>query len=154
MEKKNLMSLTADVVSAHVGNNKVAIGDLGTLIQGTYAAFAALEKLPAPEQERRKKALSARESITSDYLVCLECGSRQKMMKRHLSAAHKLTPAKYRANHDLPSTYPMVAANCSKQRRALAHSTGFGRKSPTRRRRTAGADSASAEQGGGIERAT
>jgi len=145
MEQEHLISLTADVVAAHVANNNVSVGDLSTLIQNVHSAFAALQETASePEPEQKKALVSPRASIKPDYLICMECGSRQKMMKRHLSVAHKLTPAQYRADYGLPATYPMVAPNYSEQRRALAHSIGLGRKSPKRR---GGAESARSARG-------
>jgi predicted transcriptional regulator len=131
MQQEDLITLTADIVSAHVSNNNVGVGDLGNLIQSVHAS---LQGLGAPEvmsePEPKKALVSIRASIKPDYLVCMECGSRQKMLKRHLTTAHGMTPGQYRGDYGLPDTYPMVAPNYSEQRRALAHSIGLGRKQP------------------------
>jgi predicted transcriptional regulator len=142
MQEEDLIALTADIVSAHVGNNHVAVGDLGILIQRVHGALTALqEPPPKPEPERRTAAVSARASVKPDYLVRMECGARQKTLKRHLAVAHGVTPAQYRAEHGLPASYPMAAPNYSEQRRALAKSLGLGRKTG---RRKAGAAAKSA----------
>jgi len=131
MEEENLVTLTADIVSAHVANNSVAVGDLATLIQNVHGALAALNAPPAEAPPELKKAVvSVRASVKPDYLVCMECGSRQKMLKRHVARAHGMTPAQYRTDYGLPVDYPMVAPNYSASRRALAHSIGLGRKRP------------------------
>lgn len=72
--------------------------------------------------------VSVRSSVKSDYIVCMECGSKQKMLKRHLQTAHSMLPDQYRQDYGLPRDYPMVAPNYSEQRRTLAHSIGLGRK--------------------------
>jgi predicted transcriptional regulator len=129
MQQENLVTLTADIVAAHVSNNNVSVGDLGGLIRGVHGALFALSAPPEPAQpEKKSPAVSVRASVKPDYLVCMECGSRQKMLKRHLTTAHRLTPAQYRADYALPLDYPMVAPNYSESRRALAHSIGLGRK--------------------------
>lgn len=131
MEKQELVTLTADIVAAHVTNNRVAVGDLGHLIQSVHGALSALGVQPGEAEPEKKKALvSVRASIKPDYLVCMECGSKQKMLKRHLMTAHEMTPQQYRADYGLLRDYPMVAPNYSEQRRALAHSIGLGRKRP------------------------
>ena len=138
MQEEDLVTLTADIVSAHVANNNVAVGDLGYLINNVHGALAALNKPPGPAEPERKKALvSVRASIKPDYLVCMECGRKQKTLKRHLATAHGMTPDQYRADYGLPATYPMAAPNYSEQRRALAKSLGLGRK--TGRRKSGGA---------------
>lgn len=129
MQEEELVTLTADIVSAHVANNNVAVGDLAGLIRNVHGALAALQAAPAEAApEPKKAAVSVRASVKPDYLVCMECGSRQKMLKRHLSSAHGMTPAQYRADYGLAADYPMVAPNYSESRRALAHSIGLGRK--------------------------
>jgi predicted transcriptional regulator len=129
MENEQLVQLTADVVAAHVANNNVAVGDVGNLVQRVYEALAGLEK-PAQGTQKEEKTpiVSVRSSIKPDFIVCMECGAKQRMLKRHLMTAHSMTPDQYRADYGLPREYPMVAPNYSEQRRALAHSIGLGRK--------------------------
>jgi predicted transcriptional regulator len=64
--------------------------------------------------------------VKADAIVCLVCGSKNKMLKRHLQTAHGLTPADYRAEFGLKNDYPMVAPNYSEQRATLARSIGLG----------------------------
>ncbi|HYG87629.1 MAG TPA: MucR family transcriptional regulator, partial [Azospirillum sp.] len=59
--------------------------------------------------------------------VCLECGKKNKMLKRHLASEHGLTPVEYRSKWGLPSDYPMTAPEYAAQRSELAKSIGLGR---------------------------
>jgi predicted transcriptional regulator len=129
MENEQLVQLTADIVAAHVANNNVAVGDVGNLVQRIYEALAGLEK-PADSGQAAEKTpvVSVRASIKPEYIVCMECGAKQRMLKRHLMTAHKMTPDQYRTDYGLPREYPMVAPNYSEQRRTLAHAIGLGRK--------------------------
>jgi len=129
---ETLVSLTADIVSAHVSNNSVAVNDLPTLIQNVHSALATLgqtQEAPAPKQE---PAVSVRSSIKPDYVVCLEDGLKMKMLKRHLMTDHGMTPEQYRTKWGLGADYPMVAPNYAEQRRTLAKNIGLG----TKRRKT------------------
>jgi predicted transcriptional regulator len=124
----NLLSLTADIVAAHVSNNSVAIAELPHLIG---SVFGALNKVRNPEPvalERATPAVSVRGSIKPDYLVCLEDGKKLTMLKRYLSTNFDMTPDEYRAKWGLPKDYPMVAPNYAERRRALALAIGLGRK--------------------------
>lgn len=125
---ETIITLTADIVSAHVENNQVAVGDLPALIAKVHAALAGLGApvvVPIVEQE---PAVSIRSSVKPDYIVCLEDGKKLKMLKRHLSTNFGMSPADYRAKWKLPADYPMVAPNYAEQRRNLAHKIGLGRK--------------------------
>ena len=127
-ENLSLLELTTDIVSAHVANNNVAVGDVPDLIGRVHDALAALgQPTPAPVQDKTP-AVSVRASIKPEYLVCMECGRKQKTLKRHLQNAHGMSPEQYRKDYGLPSDYPMVAPDYSKRRSELAHSIGLGRK--------------------------
>lgn len=128
MENESLVTLTADIVAAHVSNNNVAIGDVGTLVRQVHNALANLSQPAAAQQEARQPAVSVRSSIKSDSITCLICGKKQKALKRHLGSAHGLTPAQYRDEFYLPVSYPMVAPEYAEKRRELAKSIGLGRK--------------------------
>ena len=78
-----------------------------------------------PQIEAKSPAISIRRSITPDFLICLEDGKRFKSIRRHL-AGHGLTPAQYREKWNLPSDYPMVAANYAARRSELAKKFGLG----------------------------
>jgi predicted transcriptional regulator len=123
-----LIALTADIVSAHVSNNSVAVSDLPLLIQNVHNALSTLgDELVEPEV-KQEPAVSVRASIRPDYIVCLEDGKKLKMLKRHLMTHYQLTPDQYRAKWNLAADYPMVAPNYAEQRRSLAKKIGLGTK--------------------------
>src|SRR4028118_269274 len=129
---ETLITLTADIVSAHVSNNSVAVNDLPVLIQNIHNALSSLgETIEAP-QPKQEPAVSIRSSIKPDYIVCLEDGKKLKMLKRHLMTHYQMTPDDYRQKGGLSSDYPMVAPKYAEQRRTLAKSIGLG----TKRRKT------------------
>ena len=129
-----LLTLTADIVAAHVSNNSVAVNDLPHLIQNVHGALSGISRAPAQADQRPEPKVSIRSSVKPDAIACLECGKRQKMLKRHLMTNHQMTPAEYRQKWGLSPDYPMVAPNYAEQRRTLAKSIGLG----TKRRRTRG----------------
>jgi predicted transcriptional regulator len=128
MADETLLTLASDIVSAHVSNNSVAVGDLPALIQSVYASLAKLGEAQAPIEEKREPAVSIRSSVKPDAVTCLECGARFKMLKRHLSTDHDLTPDAYRARWSLPTSYPLVAPDYAAKRKELAVKIGLGRK--------------------------
>ena len=91
-----LLTLTADIVAAHVSNNSVAVNDLPNLIQNVHQALTGISGSRPAAEEKPQPAVSVRSSIKPDYITCLECGQKQKMLKRHISTAHNVTPAEYR----------------------------------------------------------
>jgi predicted transcriptional regulator len=127
----DLLSLTADIVSAHLANNTVASGDVPALIKATFDALQSLSEPQVAEAAKLEPAVSIRASVKPDYIVCLEDGKKLKMLKRYIASRYNMTPAEYRAKWGLPSDYPMVAPNYSATRKELALNMGLGRKPAT-----------------------
>jgi predicted transcriptional regulator len=127
-----LLTLTADIVAAHVSNNSVAVNDLPNLIQNVHAALTGISQTSSAPEPKPEPKVPVRSSIKPDYIVCLEDGKRLKMLKRHLMTHYGLTPDQYRQKWGLSPDYPMVAPNYAEQRRTLAKSIGLG----TKRKRT------------------
>src|SRR6476660_5051212 len=129
-----LLTLTADIVAAHVSNNSVAVNDLPNLIQNVHSALSDISGTTAAAEPKPEPKVSIRSSVKPDFIVCLEDGKKLKMLKRHLMTHYSMTPDQYRQKWGLAADYPMVAPNYAEQRRALAKSIGLG----TKRRRTRG----------------
>ncbi|KPL68100.1 transcriptional regulator [Erythrobacter sp. SG61-1L] len=132
---ETLITLTSDIVAAHVSNNSVAVEELPGLIQNIYGALAGLGQKVEPEVAPLEPAVSVRASVKPDYIICLEDGKKMKMLKRHLMTAYNMTPEEYRARWNLPADYPMVAPNYAEKRRELAKKIGLGRKPGQKRGR-------------------
>lgn len=126
--KETLITLTSDIVAAHVSNNDVAVTDLPGLITSVYTALANLGEAPVVEEMKLQPAVAVRNSVKPDYIVCLEDGKKLKMLKRYLRTNYNLSPEEYRARWGLPADYPMVAPNYAETRRDLAKKIGLGRK--------------------------
>lgn len=130
----DILTLSAEIVSAYASRNQMAQGDLAGLIQSVHGtltslagggtgdgAEAAAEAPPAP-------AVPIDASVGKDAIICLDCGKSFKTLKRHLSTEHGLAPADYRARWGLSKDYPLVAPSYSKRRAATARKIGLGRK--------------------------
>jgi predicted transcriptional regulator len=128
IERGELLALTAEIVAAHVGNNAVGGGEVGTLIQSIFDTLQQLATNEASTPVELTPAVPIRRSVTDDHIVCLEDGKKLKMLKRHLMTDHGLTPEAYRARWGLRPDYPMVAPNYSAQRQTHAKQIGLGRK--------------------------
>ena len=125
---KHILELTRDIVAAYVSHNKVESGAIPDLLKTTYTALKSLhdgdETHPLANSA---PAVPIEESITSNYIICLENGRKYKSLKRHLRTQYGLTPQAYREKWGLPADYPMVASSYSKQRSKLAKRTGLGK---------------------------
>jgi predicted transcriptional regulator len=128
IDDKTAIELTADIVSAYVGNNPLPASGLPDLIASVSASVRKLTGVVAKESPSLTPAVNPKRSVFPDHIICLEDGKKFKSLKRHLSTDHGLTPDEYRAKWGLSPDYPMVAPNYSATRSALAKSSGLGRK--------------------------
>jgi predicted transcriptional regulator len=124
---KGFIDLTAEIVSAYVGNNTTPASELPALIGQIHAALVRVSEgqvpaAPAPA----KPAVPVKKSLTAEYIVCLEDGKKFKSLKRHLRSKYNMTPEQYRDKWNLPADYPMVAPNYAVTRSALAKKMGLG----------------------------
>ena len=128
-ERGEILRMTAEVVAAYVGNNSLPAKQLSDVINTVYGTLNRVNSKngAAVNGHAQKAAVSVRRSVTPDYIICLEDGKKLKMLKRHLRTVYGLTPDEYRAKWRLPTNYPMVAPNYSKQRSAFAKKIGLGR---------------------------
>ena len=128
-----LLTLTADIVAAHVSNNSVAVNDLPNLIQNVHSALSGISSSRSAPEAKPEPKVSVRASIKPDYIVCLEDGKHFKALKRHLMAEHGLTPDEYREKWGLKDDYPMASPNYAAQRSEMARSIGLGQRGPRKK---------------------
>jgi predicted transcriptional regulator len=132
-KQSELLSLTTNIVAAHVSNNSVAVADLPMIIRDVYDTLSNVGTAHEREPERPSPAVPIKKSVTPEFIICLEDGKKLKMLKRHLKTAYDMSPEDYRERWGLGADYPMVAPNYAKQRSKLAKQIGLG----TRARRKA-----------------
>ena len=138
-DNSEIIEMTADIVSAYVGNNSVSANELPSLIQSVHRALASVSSgAEAVEAAPKEPAVPVKRSITPDHLICLEDGRKFKSLKRHLRTKYNMSPEDYRQKWGLAKDYPMVAPNYAKARSELAKQMGLGqggRQTPARRGR-------------------
>jgi predicted transcriptional regulator len=134
-EPLDVAALTTEIVVAFVSHHEVGIADVSNVIKVVRIELASLGTGSDPTTpERMEPAVPVRRSVRPEHLVCLLCGNKQKLLKRHLAVEHELTPNQYRETFRLKPDYPMAAPNYAQQRRELAVKIGLGRPKKAARR--------------------
>jgi predicted transcriptional regulator len=116
----NLTELTALVVAGFVSNNPLTSAELPALIALTHAALLRIHSIRTGAAGVREPAVPVEESITPDYLICLDDGQKLRALKRYLQRKYSLSPEQYRRKWGLPDDYPMVAPAYSQLRAKIA----------------------------------
>lgn len=126
---EDVLGLTAQIVSAHVKKNAVPVEELTSLIREVHKTLAGLSEpvsASAPAHGAAP-AVQVTKSVFPDYVICLECGKKMTMLKRHLMTEHTMSVEQYRTKFGLPGNYPMVAPNYATTRSNLAKEMGLGK---------------------------
>jgi predicted transcriptional regulator len=120
---------TAQVVAAYLRHNQLPTDQLASLVSTVHEALGNLGKAPEPVAERTP-AVSIRRSVHRDYVICLDCGWRGHMLRRHLMTRHGLSPDQYRARWNLRPEHLLTAPEYSERRSVMAKHLGLGRGRP------------------------
>src|SRR5207248_5461497 len=118
---------TTDIVAAYVRHNSIATDQISGLINAVHSTLNGLGN-EVVEEPPRVPAVSVRRSVRPDHIICIECGYKGQMLKRHLQSRHGLSVTQYKLRWKLPSDHPMTAPNYSEQRSQFAKRMGLGRK--------------------------
>ena len=118
--------LVTKIIASYVSHHNVAPDQIPELINSVHKTFDNLGRAPEP-QAALTPAVPIRRSVQRDAVVCLECGWKGKMLRRHLSTRHGLTAGEYLRRWNLPSDHPLTAPTYSEQRSSLAKELGLGR---------------------------
>ena len=132
-DNESLLTMTADIVAAHVSHNAISVNDVAGLIPSVYGSLAGLSQPVVVQVEAAEPFVPVKRSVKDDHIVCLNCGKQLKMIKRHVTE-HGLTLAQYFAHWNLPKDYPTVAPAYALKRRELALKIGLGKKPGARKK--------------------
>ena len=100
--------LTAKIVGSYLRHNKVAASQVPELIAIVHRSLGELGQQP-PAEETLTPAVSVRQSVRQDYVICLDCGYRGKTLRRHISNRHGLSRAEYLSRWGLKPDHPLTA---------------------------------------------
>jgi len=120
-------AFTAKIVAAYLRRNPMPADQLGTVILTVHQALNGLGKAAPKAEGPRTPAVSIRRSVHRDYVVCMDCGWRGQMLRRHVATAHGLSVEEYRARWNLLADHAMTAPGYSERRSTMAKRIGLGR---------------------------
>jgi len=141
MDKKLLVELTAEIVSAHASVNEMGSEELLGEMQSVYQKLVALagtegEEVEAGVQEV-KPAIPINKAFGADKVYCLVCGKAFTTLKKHISVSHQMTPKDYRKAFGIPTKTPLVARKYSEAKKKIAQEKGLAKKLAEGRKRRA-----------------
>ncbi len=126
-DEEILLSLTTQIVSSHLSNAVLPTNEVPQFIETIHTKLKELSVIGG-NNAQQKPAIPVEESITPDFIFCLEDGKKFRMLKKHLRSCYDMSPEEYRSKWGLKADYPMVAPNYAVKRQELAKLSGLGKK--------------------------
>jgi predicted transcriptional regulator len=141
MDKKLLVELTAEIVSAHASVNEMGSEELLGEMQQVFQKLVALaergrgsRRSPAGSQ-----AAIPKQGVWRRQGLLLVCGKAFTTLKKHIAVSHQMTPKEYRKAFGIPSKTPLVARKYSEAKKKIAQEKGLAGKLAEGRRKRAAA---------------
>lgn len=125
-DQGNHQRLVTKIIASYVSHHSITPDQIPELISSVHRT---IERLGTPVEIPTAliPAVPVRRSVQRDAVVCLECGWKGKMLRRHLGTRHSLGGEEYLKRWGLPNDHPLTAPIYSEQRSALAKVLGLGR---------------------------
>lgn len=139
MDRKVLIELTTEIVSAHASVNEMRREELLDEIQAVYQKLSSLVGIEGETQGEGvpevKPAVPVHAAFGSEKVYCMECGKGFTTLKKHLAVAHNATPKEYRKKFGVPARTPLVARKYSEAKKKIAQKLGLAEKLAAGRRK-------------------
>lgn len=123
-----LIACTSQIVSSLLVSQKIETSEITGVIDEVFQKLKDLEASTEMEGGGLRPAVPVAESVSDDFITCLEDGKKFKMLKKHLMSVYGMTPNEYRRKWNLDPDYPMTAPSYALKRQELAKKIGLGRK--------------------------
>lgn len=119
--------LAATLALRYIETQPLTPDALVGLVTALRAALNNSASQKEPDTRPDTPAVPVAQSVTPDYIICLEDGHACKSLQRYLKHKFRLSPEAYRLKWNLPADYPMVAETYSRRRADLARAHHLGR---------------------------
>jgi len=116
----------AKIIASYVSHHNLAPDQIPELIATVHRTIAGLGQA-IETTAALTPAVSVRRSVQRDMVICLDCGWKGKMLRRHLTTRHGLSAEDYLKRWGLAGDHPLTAPAYSAQRSTLAKQLGLGR---------------------------
>ena len=112
-----ILNFAKKIITSYLNNNPVLPQQLETLIRETSTTLKQLplQNLQKVSHCQHQESVHIFNSVTNEFIICLEDGKKFQCLQSHLTRTHKMTPEEYRSKWNLPSDYPMACQRYKKK---------------------------------------
>ncbi len=122
-----ILKIVGEIVQAQASHTQMGADEMGDAIKKIYKAIKWVQSQEEKAaQVASQPAMSWRDSIQRNKVVCLECGKEFKQISAKHLASHGLERKTYKEKHGVPSKQSLSARSLSAKRRRVAKERGLG----------------------------
>jgi predicted transcriptional regulator len=125
----DILGHASRIAAAYIASNTVPLEGIPDLINRIFYALNEVGRSSHTYKVglAHSPAVSIEESVTDEYIICLEDGKKLQMLKRHLSSVYGMSLDQYKERWGLPMDYPVVSPSYARRRSAIAKNIGLGK---------------------------
>jgi predicted transcriptional regulator len=128
-KEMELIKIVGEIVQVQASHGQMTGDDVADAIKKVYKA---LKWVQAQEEKAAQiasqPAMSWKDSIQRNKVVCLECGKEFKQISARHLGAHDMDRKSYKEKYGIPSKQSLSARTLSAKRRRVAKERGLGEK--------------------------
>jgi predicted transcriptional regulator len=129
MDKKVLIELTAEIVSAHASvsemNQDALLGEIQAVFQKLNGLSGGEEEEVVAAPGEVKAVMPMDQAFGAEKVFCMVCGKGFTTLKKHIMVSHQMNPKQYRKAFNIPTKVALVSRNYSESKKKIAQKLGL-----------------------------
>jgi predicted transcriptional regulator len=129
---KKLIEIASAIVKTQLSKTRMSPSDIAASLREVFITLRELQKaesgeieLPQTAESVPAKAVTPKESIQSDKIICLECGAEMRQLTQRHLLSHDLSPKEYRKKYGISMRTPLSAESLTRARSKAAKKRGL-----------------------------
>jgi predicted transcriptional regulator len=129
---KKLIEIATEIVQTQVSITPMSGADIASSLRQVFVTLRELQRAESGEIELPKiqeavpaQALTPKDSIQNDKVICLECGAEMKQLTSKHLLSHDMSPKEYRKKYGFTMKTPLMAKSLTKAKSKAAKKRGL-----------------------------
>ncbi|HYA41128.1 MAG TPA: MucR family transcriptional regulator [Syntrophobacteraceae bacterium] len=120
---KKLIEIASEIVQYQASLTSMTAAEITSSLRQIFSTLHDLQRtesgeieLPTIQEPEPAQALSPKDSIRKDKVICLECGVEMKQLTQKHLAVHGMSPTEYKKKYGFPMKTSLAAKSVSRAR--------------------------------------
>jgi predicted transcriptional regulator len=127
-----LIEIASDIVQTQASLTPMTTTDIASSLRQVFSTLYELQRaesggieLPKIQEATPAQALTPKDSIQNDKVICLECGAEMRQLTSKHLVSHEMSQKEYRKKYGFTMATPLAAKSATKARSKAAKKRGL-----------------------------